>query len=207
MVFKGITQELIQCECGRRAIDDDNGRSYLKYCGVCKECDAVMDHGYSPQLCKSCDRARRFKAMCEQLSKAREIKPGDPEFAQMTYFYVDHDLYPTVPYDGIWVDSPEEYLEQIEDGQFDSQDENGEMVAPEWPDELWCFGSKEIKFKLTADYILENAINDHFDEDAWEQIDNVDTARLQALLDEWVNSIGGISSFEPDYTVKARVRP
>jgi len=151
------------------------------HCGpwICRVCG--VEHDWSHQtICHDCWAKSRAEREAERDAKC---------FATATKLSA-------AEYDGWVSDGDEGFWSSVEDAidHYDGED----LDCPEW---LWA--CRRVPLHADADGVIEHALEDHY-EDAADQIDDTDVARLQVALDAWCESIG-IESWETDYSRAVRL--
>jgi hypothetical protein len=141
-----------------------------------------------PRACDVCSipLGRRFPASCSDCMFAEARKRKQNALDKATKVAAKD-------YDGgvFWSDvGPQEgYFVSVDDMLAHCEDEGVDPPAMVW-------GSRKVPFSLSAETILEHALEDHH-EGAGEQITTAEGKRLQAFLDEWAEA-QNINSFEED---------
>jgi len=147
-----------------------------RHCGpwLCRVCG--VEHDWSHQtICHDCWRKSRAE---------REAERDEARFAKATHVAA-------AEYDGPVADGDEGFWQTIGDAVDELEDDGGEVPAYFW-------ACTEDALKLDANGIIESALEDHH-EDAGENISGKDECRLQALLDEWCDTVN-VTTWNVDYS-------
>jgi hypothetical protein len=127
----------------------------------CNECQAYMEFPNGYVVCADCRVTKEAARELEAYEKAEKIQ--EAEYVGWLYFN-------------------NEYLrddEELEDHCVQNE--------VEWP--AWVWACSKIEFKINAASIIENALQNHY-EDASDHVKREDEEELQTLLDVWCAKVG-----------------
>jgi len=138
---------------------------------VCRHCGEALNRKDYQCECDGAKVERLQKAVqaeTEKFEKSSKLKYDDETILAMDMLYSE-DYTCNEGYFTDWADFFENWNDHHEPGD-------------ERPMYVW--GTEALQFALDADRLIENALEDHY-EDAGDQIDHADRKELQETLDDW----------------------
>jgi hypothetical protein len=193
-----LKENQVHCStCGgtKWMIQDDKWLVQCKDCydgtqKLCPICGKVVPR---PQYqCEDCAHIREQQAEERRLDKAEKIEPDSEKALSFKMMYSEAIGDCENAYFGDWDD----FFESFYNLEFEA----GEKL----PRPVYAWGTTERGLSLHADHVLENALDDFY-EDASSDIGDKGYRALQDVLDKWVDEYGNITSYEVSYKCAIRI--